>query len=171
MYAATNIRFDYIALLAGVATAVVLLLTWQVDGGTRVPAAKVKLVTASAGELDVAPAGVTAEGAAIRAGGAALNRVLTVKNATAAPRDVRFAGTPTNGELNEAIHVSVRAEGRSVFSGTLDGFRHGSEPLRLDAGEGAKVEIRMLIPAEAPVDTWRARTVSVQLDLTSTEAR
>jgi hypothetical protein len=171
MHAATIIRLDWVALLAGLVVAIMLLLGWRVEGGARVPAAKVALATASTGELDVTPPGVTSRGAAIRAGAGALVRTLTVGNATAGARDVRFGATPEHGDLDHVVHVSVVADGRRLFAGTLARFRRGSSALRLERGQRAAVDVRMSIPADTPAHAWRAQSVSVRLDLTSTEAR
>ncbi len=80
----------------------------------------------------------------------ALRRELTVRNATAGARDVRFGATPAHGELNGALHVAIAVEGQRLFSGTLERLRRGSAALRLEAGATAAVAVRLWIPAGTP---------------------
>jgi len=164
MTAATHIHWGALAL--GAALAAFTVTGWRVEGGVQAPAARVALVTSSSSAVGVTPGGRKTERKALRPSElqSGLTRRLAVRNATAAPIDVRVQAQATSVELNELLSLRVTAGGKQVFDGKLGELEGGSAPFTLASHEATDLTVVAWIPQDTPKG-WEARVVTVELEL------
>ena len=85
-------------------------------------------------------------------------------NVTRGPVDVRLRARMGNHDLDRAVHVQLRAGGRTLASTTLAGLRQWTSPLRLKKAEERVVRVRAWIPEGADDTTGRRVAVDLELD-------
>jgi hypothetical protein len=77
---------------------------------------------------------------------------------------VRLRARKVGHELDRAVHVELRAGGRTLASGSLAGLRRWTPPVRLDRAEERTVRVRAWIPAGTPDTAGRRVAVELELD-------
>jgi hypothetical protein len=75
-----------------------------------------------------------------------------------------------NHDLDRAVHVQLRAGGRTLASTTLAGLRRWTKSLRLKKAEERVVRVRAWIPEGADNTTGRRVAVDLELDAELSEA-
>jgi hypothetical protein len=93
-----------------------------------------------------------------------------VTNVTRGPVDVRLRARVGNHDLDHAVHVQLRAGGRTLSSTSLAGLREWTKPLRLNKAEERVVRVRAWIPAGADDTIGRRVAVDLELDAELTKA-
>ncbi len=170
MLAATRIRIDWLALVAGVVLAAIALAGWRVDGGLNPPPADVALLVAPSQEIAIATTSGSDEAVAIRATDSeqGVARGLEIRNATGGKLDLRLQATPATGELDESLTVRIVTGGQTLFEGPLGALRAGTPAFALESHETSDVQVLAWIPTSARDESWGARSEQVRLEIVTT---
>lgn len=166
--AATGMRFEWAALALGAGLAALAVLGWHIEGGIKAPAARLAIVTAPSTDLALSPAGETRVEAALRAGGPAsgVQRQLEIRNATGDPLEVHVTATTATRELEQALALRIQAGDATLFQGSLEELRVGSNSFRLPSHQTTNVTVLAWIPTTAS-HSWEARSDSLQIGFTT----
>jgi hypothetical protein len=170
MLAATRVRIDWLALVAGVVLAALALAGWRVEGGLNPPPADVALLVAQSQDLAIATVSGSDEGKALRGSApeAGVERGLEIRNATGSRLDVRLRATAATSDLDEALTVRIVTRGETLFEGPLGALRAGTAAFGLESHETSDVQVLAWIPLSADDESWGARSEQVQLELLTT---
>ena len=166
--AATGMRLEWAALALGLALAALAVAGWRIEGGVKPPAARLAIVTAPNTDLAVTPAGETRVEAALRAGGpqSGIQREVEIRNATANPLEVHVTAATETQELEQALQLRVQAGTSTLFQGSLEELRTGSNSFRLPSHETTDVTVLAWIP-ETASRSWEARSDSLRIGFTT----
>jgi hypothetical protein len=171
MLAATRIRVDWIALLAGIALAAVAAVGLKVDGGVEVPPAEVTILTAPSQDLAVVEGSNVIETRELRPATSdeGFERRMTVRNATGGTLAVGFRAETATKDLDGALRVRIQADDQTIFEGTLTELRAGSsESFHLASHATSSISVLAWIPFTADEQTWKARGDQVRIEFLTT---
>jgi hypothetical protein len=154
-------RAGFVLGLAG--TAAVLL-------AARVPAQPhglgldLTVVPAPTSKLTLRPGGPILTAIGLRAGGGSAGRV-TLINPASRTQLVRVRALPSSHDLDRALMVEVRLDGRRLYSGRLGGLRGGTRPGAIQSGDGLPLRVRVWLPPSAT--GWRGHIEDLTLSFDS----
>jgi hypothetical protein len=171
MMVATKPKIDrplrWLAFLAGLALAVVLVLGWRVDPGASELGLELRVIVNSTGELAVSPAGEIAVGRQLqpRTDRDRIEAKASIRNQTAQDRRVNVRGLPSSRDLDDLLLVTVRAGGRQLFRGPLGELRRPTRrSLRLESGRSARLTVSARLPEDVR-SGYQARIEDLTLEL------
>ena len=149
----------------GLALAALMVLAFWVPASGQSLGAGVRIAAVAPGEVHVPPTGAFLKTGGLEPGGKSVRATLPVRNVTRGPLDVRLrARMGKNHDLDHAVHVQLRAGGRTLASTTLAGLREWTRPLRLEKAEERVVRVRAWIPEGTADTTGRRVAVDLELD-------
>ena len=153
-----------VGIATGLALAALLVLAFRVPASGQSLGAGVRMAAMAPGELNVPRTDAFLEAGQLRPGGKPARAALPVRNVTRGPVDVRLRARNVGHELDRAVHVELRAGGRTLSSGSLAGLRRWTRSVRLDRAETRTVRVRAWIPAGTPDTAGRRVAVELELD-------
>ena len=148
----------------GLALAALMVLAFRVPASGQSLGAGVRMAAVAPGEVHVPRTDAFLKAAGLEPGGKSVRAVLPVRNVTRGPVDVRLRARMGNHDLDRAVHVQLRAGGRTLASTTLAGLRDWTSSLRLNKAEERVVRVRAWIPGGAENTTGRRVAVDLELD-------
>ena len=148
----------------GLALAALMVLAFWVPASGQSLGAGVRIAAVAPGEVHVPHTGAFLKADGLEPGGKSARATLPVRNVTRGPVDVRLRARMGNHDLDRAVHVQVRAGGRTLASTTLAGLREWTRSLRLGKAEERVVSVRAWIPDGTPDTTGRRVDVDLELD-------
>jgi hypothetical protein len=157
-------------LILGLAAAASLVAGSRIPPGTGVLGADVIMASGPTGELAVSPTGpfLAATNLSPGAAAAAPDGTLDLTNQTGATLDVQLRGTPSTDDMDDLLHVRVTAAGRTIFDGTLGGFRGWtSSLLTLAPGQQQRVTVATWLDPQDGAQ-WSGRVANVFVEFRST---
>jgi hypothetical protein len=157
-------RLRWLALIAGVAMVVSVVLTARVPRGTGMASADVVFLAAPTGELGVSPVGAFLSGTGLVPSSESRGH-LAVTNQTGKRLSVLVRALPESGDLDAVLRVQIASDGRRLFDGTLGDLRRGAD-VAVDPGVTARLDLRAWLPKSLR-DGYQGRVVSVTFDLGS----
>jgi hypothetical protein len=157
-------RLRWLALIAGVAMVVSVVLTARVPRGMGLASADVVFLAAPTGELGVSPVGAFLSGTGLEPSSESRGH-LAVTNQTGKRLSVRVRALPESRDLDAALRVEIASDGRRLFDGTLGDLRRGAD-VAVDPGVTARLDFHAWLP-QSLRDGYRGRVVSVTFDLGS----
>lgn len=101
-------------------------------------------------------------------GGRTVRGALPVRNVTRGPVQVRLRARGGR-ELDQGLHVELRAGGRRLASGPLAKLRSWSRPVRVERGGERTINARAWIAAGAGETAGRYVALDLELDAKLTE--
>lgn len=147
----------------GLALAALLVLAFRVPASGQSLGAGVRIAAMAPGEVHVPGAGAFLKAGQLKPGGRSARAALPVGNVTRGPVDVRLRARMESHELDRAVHVQLRAGGRTLSSGSLTQLRDWTRPVRIARADERTIRVRAWIPAGA--DNTMGRHVAVKLEL------
>jgi hypothetical protein len=154
----------------GLALAALMVLAFRVPASSQSLGAGVRFEAVAPGEVHVPRTGAFLKVGGLKPGGRSARATLPVRNVTRGPVDVRLRARVGNHDLDRAVHVQLRAGGRTFSSTTLAGLRQWTKPLRLNKAEERVVRVRAWIPAGTGDTIGRRVAVDLELDAELTKA-
>jgi len=154
----------------GLALAALMVLALWVPASGQSLGAGVRMAAVAPGEVHVPTTGAFLRAGGLEPGGRAARATLPVRNVTRGPVDVRLRARVKNHDLDRAVHVQLRAGGRTIASTTLAGLRRWTGSLRLKKAEERVVHVRAWIPRGTDNTTGRRVAVDLELDAELTRA-
>ena len=148
----------------GLALAALMVLAFRVPASGQELGAGVRMAAVAPGEVHVPQKGAFLKVTGLEPGAKSARGSFPVRNVTRGPVDVRLRARMDNHDLDSAVHVKVRAGGRTLASTTLAGLRNWTRSLRLDKTEERVVRVRAWIPAGTGDTTGRLVAVDLELD-------
>ena len=148
----------------GLALAVLLVLAFRVPASSQALGAGIRIEADAPGEVHVPTGEAFLSARRLVPGGRATRAELPVRNVTRGPIHVRVRAREGGRELDGALRVELRSEGRRLASGTLGELRRWSRPVLVERGAERTVHARAWIPAGAPGTEGRRVAVALQLD-------
>jgi len=153
--------------IAGVAVAVLVLMSWQVSSSRPTVGMDLRMVAIAGGELHVSKAGVFLGVTGMKPGGtgsAERGRVI-VSNEGTEELSVQMGAHPSIRELDKLLMVRLRVDGRALFRGKLGELRSGTaRPFALAGRERQTLEASVWLPSSAS-DGYQGLTTDVSLEL------
>lgn len=156
-------------LAVGLLLAALLVLDNRMPRGTGTLGADVVFAVTPTGELSIKPSGPFLSATQLRPGPEARAPVgsLEAFNQSPVPLQVHLRGLPSLKDIDQALWVSVQAEGRQLFRGPVGDLRTWtSQFLTLASGEKATLTVRTWLPPSAP-QGWEGRVATVDLEFRS----
>jgi hypothetical protein len=147
----------------GLALAALMVLALRVPASGQSLGAGVRMAAVAPGEVHVPRTGAFLNVGGLEPGGKSARATLPVRNVTRGPVDVRLRARVANHDLDRAVHVQLRAGGRTLASSTLGGLHEWTRSLRLNTAEERVVRVRAWIPKGT--DNTIGRRVAVDLEL------
>jgi len=157
------------AFAAGLAVAASVIVLSVPPGGASTLGASVRMTVAPTGELDVIPAGRVLAIQDMRPGQQGTSGTFTVRNQSPSAVMLRLRGIADREDLDSALSVTVKVDGRRWFSGTLGRLARGTAPLRLASAAQRVVQVQVFVAAGAK--HFQGRQTSVALTLATRGAR
>jgi hypothetical protein len=157
-------------LILGLAAAAALVAGSRIPPGTGVLGADVIVASGPTGELAVSPTGPFLAATNLSPGTAAgaPDGTIEITNQTGVTLDVQLRGTPSSTDMDALLHVRVTTPDRTLFDGTLGGFRDWtSSPLTLTPGQQAHVTVATWLDPQGG-DSWSGRVANVFVEFRST---
>jgi hypothetical protein len=148
----------------GLALAALMVLASRVHASGQSLGAGVRMAAVAPGEVHVPNTGAFLKVGGLEPGGTSAWAALPVRNVTRGPVDVRLRARMANHDLDRAVHVQLRAGGRTLASTTLAGLRRWTGPLRLKKAGERVVRVRAWIPEGASDTAGRRVAVDLELD-------
>ena len=155
---------------SGLALAALMVLAFRVPASSQSLGAGVRMVAVAPGELHVPDRDAFLKARGLEPGGRHARAALPVRNVTRGPVDVRLRVRMTSHDLDRAVHVQLRAGGRTLASTTLAGLRRWTRSLRLKKGQERVIRVRAWIPRGSADTTGRVVAVDLELDARLIEA-
>lgn len=163
----TDRTLRWLAFLAGLAVAAILVLGWRADPGTGELGLELRVIVNSTGELGVSPAGELAVGRELRprTDRDGVDARTAITNQTAQPVRVSVRGLPSSRDLDDLLAVTVHAGGRRLFRGPLGQLRSPTRrSLRLEPGRRAPLRVSARLPEDA-ASGYQARIEDLTIEL------
>ena len=154
----------------GLALAALMVLAFRVPASGQSLGAGVRMAAVAPGEVHVPTTGAFLKAGRLEPGGKSARGMLPVRNVTRGSVDVRLRARAANHDLDRAVHVQLRAGGRTLASTTLAGLREWTKSLRLKKAEERVVRVRAWIPEGTDNTTGRRVAVDLELDAELSEA-
>jgi hypothetical protein len=154
----------------GLALAALMVLAFRVPASGQSLGAGVRMAAVAPGEVHVPTTGAFLRASGLKPGGRAARATLPVTNVTRGPLDVRLRARTKHPDLDRAVHVQLRAGGRTLASTTLAGLRHWTSALHLEKAEERVVRVRAWIPEGTDNTAGRRAAVDLELDAELTKA-
>lgn len=129
------------------------------------PSASIRLGTLATGELAISPIGKPVlEGTALRPGGRGETGSVAIRNETPKPLDVSVRTSAIQKELNGSAWIQVTDGNDTILRTRLRNAHAWSRStLRLNPGQGTRLNARIWIPSGAP-DGWQAARGDLALE-------
>jgi hypothetical protein len=147
----------------GLALAALMVLALRVPASGQSLGAGVRMAAVAPGEVHVPRTGAFLNVGGLEPGGKSARATLPVRNVTRGPVDVRLRARVANHDLDRAVHVQLRAGGRTLASSSLGDLHEWTRSLRLNTAEERVVRVRAWIPKGT--DNTIGRRVAVDLEL------
>ena len=142
----------------GLALAALMVLAFRVPASGQSLGAGVRMTAVAPGEVHVPRTGAFLKAGGLEPGGKSVRATLPVTNVTRGPVDVRLRARMGNHDLDRAVHVQLRAGGRTLASTTLAGLRDWTQLSAAEQGRGARRPRARLDPgghrATRPAAGW-----------------
>jgi hypothetical protein len=148
----------------GLALAALMVLAFRVPASGQSLGAGVRMAAVAPGEGHVPTTGAFLKAGRLEPGGKSARATLRLRNVTRGAVDVRLRARVANHDLDRALHVQLRAGGRTLASTTLAGLREWTKSLRLKKAEERVVRVRAWIPEGTDDTTGRRVAVDLELD-------
>jgi hypothetical protein len=148
----------------GLALAALMVLAFRVPASGQSLGAGVRMAAVAPGEVHVPTTGAFLKAGQLEPGGKSARATLRLRNVTRGAVDVRLRARVANHDLDRALHVQLRAGGRTLASTTLAGLREWTKSLRLKKAEERVVRVRAWIPEGTDDTTGRRVAVDLELD-------
>jgi hypothetical protein len=148
----------------GLALAALMVLAFRVPASGQSLGAGVRMAAVAPGEVHVPTTGAFLKAGRLEPGGKSARATLRLRNVTRGAVDVRLRARVANHDLDRALHVQLRAGGRTLASTTLAGLREWTKSLRLKKAEERVVRVRAWIPEGTDDTTGRRVAVDLELD-------
>jgi hypothetical protein len=148
----------------GLALAALMVLAFQVPASGQSLGAGVRIVAVAPGELHVPTTGAFLKADGLEPGGRPGRAELPVRVVTRGSVDVRFRARTENHDLDRALHVELRAGGRTLVSTTLAGLRRWTGSMRLKKAEERVIGVRAWIARGSEDTAGRRVAVGLELD-------
>jgi hypothetical protein len=148
----------------GLALAALMVLAFRVPASGQSLGAGVRMAAVAPGEVHVPTSGAFLKAGRLEPGGRSARATLPVRNVTRGAVDVRLRARAASHDLDRALHVQLRAGGRTLASTTLAGLRQWTKSLRLKKAEERVVRVRAWIPEGTDNTTGRRVAVDLELD-------
>lgn len=155
-------------LAVGVAVVLLLVSGWRVAGGDGRLGADLFFSVGPTGELAVTPSGPFLRATGLLPGQRA-DADLRLRNQTGSAIAVSLRALPERRDLDGLLLVTVRTQGRTLFSGQLGRLRAWSRPFRIGAGGHATLEFAASLPSDLDVG-YQGRIASVPFELRARRA-
>jgi hypothetical protein len=154
----------------GLALAALMVLALRVPASGQSLGAGVRMAAVAPGEVHVPRTGAFLKVDGLEPGGKSARASLPVTNVTRGPVDVRLRARVTNHDLDRAVHVQLRAGGRTLASSTLGGLSKWTSSLRLEKAGERTIRVRAWIPKGTDNTIGRRVAVNLELDAELTKA-
>jgi hypothetical protein len=154
----------------GLALAALMVLAFRVPVSSQSLGAGVRMAAVAPGEVHVPSTEAFLKVAGLEPGGTSARATLPERNVTRGPVAVRLRAHSASHDLDEAVHVRLRAGSRTLASTTLGGLHHWTRSLRLQRAQERVVHLRAWIPGGADNTTGRRVAVKLELDAELTGA-
>jgi hypothetical protein len=153
-----------VGIASGLALATLLVLAFRIPASSELLGAGVRFTAVAPGEVHVPRTDAFLEVGKLTPGGKPARATLPLTNVTRGPLGVRVRAQMATHDLDRAVRVELRTDGRVLSSGTLADLRRWTPPLRVERAGERTIRVRAWISAGTEDTAGRRVAVKLELD-------